>query len=316
MQFDYVGTVLTITGSGTLNSFDGYKEATKVIVKGTFTKIGENVFCDRPSLTEIILPDSIEYIDNHLFAYSSIKSFHIPLSLSSITGLQPFDQCPTLEEFTIDPNHQYYKVVDGVLFSKDMKTIVCYPGGKKGTLYSIPYGVEITFNAAIGYNEELKNIIIPSTLMQSAGFGYMNEFYNVTIFRCNGTNPDDKVYGNEDEYLFYTSRKFLNLSYKFTDYEYEMSGDEKILIVRPMRGCRYSRSKRIHFDDMRFSGHDRIEEVIFESGITSYNTECFNGCKNLKNIRFINNYKHIKTKCLCQRTNRLSLYLIIVVINK
>ena len=36
MEFNYVGTVLTITWSGKLTKFDGYKEATKIIIEGDF----------------------------------------------------------------------------------------------------------------------------------------------------------------------------------------------------------------------------------------------------------------------------------------
>jgi hypothetical protein len=36
-----------------------------------------------------------------------------------------------LEKITVDPENQYYASKDGVLYTKDMKTVVAYPAGKK-----------------------------------------------------------------------------------------------------------------------------------------------------------------------------------------
>ena len=313
MEFEYVGTTLTIKGSGTVTKFEEYKDATKIIVSDTFTRIDDEVFCYRTSLVELILPDSITYVGNHLVAQTKLTKLHIPLSLSSISDMQPFDQCSTLEEFTIDPNHEYYKVIDGILFSRDMKKIICYPGGKQGTTYSIPQGIIEHFTSAIGLNPYLKNVIIPASLIKSHCFGYNNPLYNVTIFRCNGTNSQDNVYNNSG-FFYCMDQKNLRLTYKFTSYEYSLSSDEKVLTVMPIKGCRYAGKQRINFDDVSFQGNDKLEEVIFKEGITSYDANCFKGCNNLNKIRFVKNYNKICTKSSKQNQANNFIYFIISLI--
>ena len=47
----------------------------------------------------------------------------------------------SLTAFKVAEGNEYYASVDGVLFSKDLKTLIAYPGAKEGT-YTIPEGTE------------------------------------------------------------------------------------------------------------------------------------------------------------------------------
>lgn len=42
-------------------------------------------------------------------------------------GAYAFNGCPNLKEFKVSENNAHFKVIDGVLYSKDGKTLVCYP---------------------------------------------------------------------------------------------------------------------------------------------------------------------------------------------
>ena len=53
-----------------------------------------------------------------------------------------FSNNKVLEEFTVSDNNLYFTQAGGVLFSKDTKTLVCYPSAKKTHItYDIPSGV-------------------------------------------------------------------------------------------------------------------------------------------------------------------------------
>ena len=54
----------------------------------------------------------------------------------------PFCLSDLLEEFVVDSTSEFFTSVDGVLFTKDLKLLVSYPGAKKSTDYTLPYGVE------------------------------------------------------------------------------------------------------------------------------------------------------------------------------
>lgn len=46
-----------------------------------------------------------------------------------------------LEYIEADPDNPFFASVDGVLFSKDLKTLISYPIGNSRTSYAIPSGV-------------------------------------------------------------------------------------------------------------------------------------------------------------------------------
>ena len=52
-----------------------------------------------------------------------------------------FDGCEALAKIDVASGNKNYSSVDGVLFSKDKKTLVCYPPGKAAKSYEIPRGV-------------------------------------------------------------------------------------------------------------------------------------------------------------------------------
>ncbi len=69
-----------------------------------------------------------------------------------------------LEELVITKNHEEYKTMDGVLYSKDGKKLVFYPMGKKNSEFCIPDGVErIVFETFAG-NNYLKSVVMPDSV--------------------------------------------------------------------------------------------------------------------------------------------------------
>ncbi len=61
------------------------------------------------------------------------RTFRIPNETSKI-DLFAFDICSRLESFEVPPNHPYFSSVDGVLFSRDGRTLVRVPPAWRGEL--------------------------------------------------------------------------------------------------------------------------------------------------------------------------------------
>ena len=304
-EFNYQDGVLTITGSGKLEPFSDYPEATTINVVG-YNQIGDYVFVSRVNLEYLNLCDSITYIGNQLLAGTKVRVFHIPLSLSSFTGYQSFDQAEFLESFTIDPNHQYYAVVDGVLYSKDLKTLCCYPGGKKGTVFNIPQGTETVFNAAIGFNKNLRHVIIPYSVRSVAGLGYLSSITNVTIFRCTDETLMDVAGTSEN--LFPWMPRNTEIKWMYTEYQYEISSDEKIMSVSKMK-CNAKGKKDIEFNEENIFTSESLETIKVSRDIVSISIDKFIDCPNLKTINIEkDNSKHITRICYMRST----LYLIFI----
>ena len=73
----------------------------------------------------------------------------------------------------VSPESPYYTVVDGVVFTKDVKTLVYYPEGLENTSYTIRDGVETIGAGAFYGNMKLTEVIMPNTvtLIQQKAFG-------------------------------------------------------------------------------------------------------------------------------------------------
>ncbi len=99
-------------------------------------------------------------------AFSSMpacKKITLPSSLESIDENNPFLYCEKLEEIAVDGECEGYTVSDGVLFSKDMTRLICYPQKKSGKSYTVPDGV-LTIGIAALYATELEEIKLPDSV--------------------------------------------------------------------------------------------------------------------------------------------------------
>jgi hypothetical protein len=121
------------------------------------------------SAAVVNIPTSIDdipvtAIGNEAFAYcSSLTGITIPNSVTAI-GEGAFWGCSSLIGITVDAGSRQYRDINGILFSKDGKTLVRYPEGKTYTSYTIPAGV-----TAIGYGafedcSSLTGITIPNSV--------------------------------------------------------------------------------------------------------------------------------------------------------
>ena len=54
-----------------------------------------------------------------------------------------FQKLPSLQNIVVDIQNEYYCDIEGVVYSKDKKRIVCFPMGRKDTIFSIPNGVQV-----------------------------------------------------------------------------------------------------------------------------------------------------------------------------
>jgi hypothetical protein len=104
-------------------------------------------------------------------------------------GRMAFNNCAALERIIVDTENPNYCDVDGVLYTKDMKTLLLYPNQKTAASYTVPDGVETiamaafyqhpkdeTYNAESAKNTELvlEEVILPDsvkTISEMAFFG-------------------------------------------------------------------------------------------------------------------------------------------------
>lgn len=126
--------------------------------------IGEDAFADCTSLPAVSFPSSVKSIGEQSFCRcKAIQRIEIPAGVESI-GYDAFQECSALTGFVVDAANGHFSAGDdGVLFDKDKKTLLCYPGGKEGS-YAIPQGVTAVGECAFIACSKLTDITFPSSV--------------------------------------------------------------------------------------------------------------------------------------------------------
>jgi hypothetical protein len=109
---------------------------------------------------EFIIPNGVKTISTQAF-YSCkyITKVTIPASVTSI-GATAFQACAKMTEIIVDENNAHYCAVDGVLYTKDITQLLCYPAGKKDTTYVLPATVTTLVNNTFQSVSALTTILV------------------------------------------------------------------------------------------------------------------------------------------------------------
>ncbi|MBR1823851.1 MAG: leucine-rich repeat protein [Ruminococcus sp.] len=122
--------------------------------------------------TDLVVPDTI---DGKKVAELGAKAFGndpdnniyetitIPASVDYISEENPFFYCLKLREIIVDKGNAEYTSADGILYSKDMTRMLCYPPSKEGDSLTIDSKVTEIGTAAV-FMTGLKKIEFPSGL--------------------------------------------------------------------------------------------------------------------------------------------------------
>lgn len=279
------------------------------------TAIGNDVFRDNSDITAVYIPEGVETIGDAAFAScSNLQYVNIPKTVTSISGYA-FRDCDKLPSINVAADNPNFTSVDGVLFSKDEKTLICYPAGKTATSYEIPNGVEtINWCSFSGCNNlksvtipegvkkiwgwafedctGLTEITIPSTVETIGSKAFMNcsNLSKVILLSENTTYEDDAFEGielptieyknpnNEEEYLTYEVRDGAAV---VTGYKSNIPETLTIPSTVTIDGVEYE-VKGI--DKNAFNNCENLKSVTIGNSVGSIGENAFSGCTNLESI--------------------------------
>ena len=83
------------------------------------------------TISELIIDGQTVIPDSAYYKSSELTSITIPASVDSI-GVNVFDHCFKLTTIEVHPDNAHFTSIDGALYTKDTKTLLICPPGKKG----------------------------------------------------------------------------------------------------------------------------------------------------------------------------------------
>ena len=147
---------------------------------------GEIVECEK-TVTEAVIPAEIDgtpvtgiWKDAFTFC-NRLTSVTIPESVTSFyegpAGVSDefpvFHDCRYLESITVSPDNPAFASLDGVLFSRDMATLIRCPAAKSGD-YTIPDGVTAIGSCAFYGRSDIAGVTIPESVISIGNRAFYN----------------------------------------------------------------------------------------------------------------------------------------------
>ena len=171
--YDQVTKTLTIEGSGAM--WESWEYPSYTMPWATYcdeiailslpvglTYIAAGAFMDCQSLLSLKVPEGVEKIGYYAFeGCSNLKEIFLPSTLKQI-AVNSFHRCDAITSIEVANGNLNYTSLDGVLYTKDLKTLVKFPSGLTSS-FTVPDHVIRIMVDALCYTC-LSEIIIPDTV--------------------------------------------------------------------------------------------------------------------------------------------------------
>ncbi len=130
-----------------------------VSLPGSLTTINDSAFQNCSKLTSIDVPNKVTGLSYNTFANcSSLKNVSIGSGCTSISTTA-FDGTSSIDRITVSEDNKNYTVVDGVLYNKDMTTLVLYPKNRSGE-FAVPDTVTTIADYAFDNSPNITKVTI------------------------------------------------------------------------------------------------------------------------------------------------------------
>lgn len=269
---------------GISSAFDNALGLTRLSIPSTVTNFGFNGIFHGSRCSELM---SIDVADGNT-KYCSVEGvllskdkrqiclypggrpgdYTVPQSVTGIAN-GAFFNCGGLTNLFVEAGNSSFSSVNGVLFSKDGKTLVLYPPGRRGE-YAIPDGVVGLGTYAFATCTNLTAVAIPTsvtgTLTGLTGTTRKCPFYGCESLARFTVDPQHRVYASIDGVLFDANQT-------------------RLLRFPPGRAGSYTvPAKTTAIGAEAFIECDKITNVVLPAAFTDIGYRAFSGCEGLARI--------------------------------
>lgn len=142
--------------------FESCSNLKEIFFSGGLLTLGNKCFKNCKFIEEVSLPDTVIKISSEAFRNCTrLKKIFIPKSVETIEKLA-FTGCDELKEFIVADDNPYLRTDGHAIYTKDMKTLVCFAPGSDKEYYKIPDTVTYLNENAFSGCMNLRVVDIPT----------------------------------------------------------------------------------------------------------------------------------------------------------
>lgn len=277
-------------------------------------KIINNTYTSTSYVKELIIGDRVREILPSVHWSYGIEKMVIPKSVSKMEGGFMIRE---LETIVLSPENESYTLVDGVLFTKDMKTLVLCPSKRIGA-YTIPDGVtHIAENAF--YHSNLSEVRFPETLIEIGKNAFRQSSLIKKIDMPNSVTtikewPFSYIKSLEEFHIGSGVAALGTNPIGGSSNVKKITVDENNTAFTVFDGCLFSKDKTVLIaycntqneksysipDGVKTIGNgafdlfDNLEAIIIPNSVTTVQPYSIHACLNLKELTFPNSVERIE----------------------
>lgn len=228
----------------------------------------------------------------------NLQSVSLPSTFKSF-GLWVFWDCFSVQKYEVPESNPYFVSIDGILYSKDKKTLVQYPAGSPATELNVPEGTETLGFASCEGAMNLQKVTIPASCKMLDG---------ASLYKCESMtecvmHDDVEIIGNE---AFYGCVSLGNT---------EIPKNIKTLGSGAFTGCvsltHMVVPEQITYLDFRmFYDCANLKTVEFSNNMNTIDQEAFSGCVSLESMVIPESVQYIGPLAFadCPKMNNVTIY--------
>ncbi|MDF2844291.1 MAG: hypothetical protein K0R00_2717 [Herbinix sp.] len=168
----------------------------------------------------LVIPDTVKSMDTMDVLKRNFESIYISKSFEE-ASLSFLSEIKTIETIEVDKANTNYTSIDGVMYTKDLKKLICYPINKKDISYVMPDSVNRIENIQyLTGNPNLKSITL-SKMLQNGDYKFQMshsiEEINVNSNNANYKSVEGVLYNKDMTQLVAYPYQKKDVSYTIPD---------------------------------------------------------------------------------------------------
>lgn len=146
------------------SAFADCKNLRNIVIPNNVETIGYMAFWGCTNLYSILMPESLSKIESGTFDHCiNLREFTIEKNVQEIAE-DAFDNCTSLQKYIVNSDNAHFLSDNGILYSKDFKTLKRCPQALYSNNLRIPDGVETIAPHAFEECININSFILPETL--------------------------------------------------------------------------------------------------------------------------------------------------------